>query len=200
MDDKRYGRHVPVSSDCEDLILVTPDDEEIGYLSKAACHDGEGVLHRAFSLFVFASDGSVLLQQRAADKRLWPGFWSNSCCSHPRRGESMTEAIERRAAEELGVGLRGLEYLYKFQYHARFGEAGSEHELCWVFLSRTDDTPRPNPHEIENWQWCAPDALDRALDETPETITPWCRAEWRRLREEFAGRVARYTGLSSREA
>ena len=65
------------------------DDREIGHASKAACHDGHGILHRAFSLFVFNERGELLLQQRSAEKRLWPGYWSNSCCSHPRQGEAM---------------------------------------------------------------------------------------------------------------
>ena len=92
--------HRIVSSEAEELILVDGEDNETGYLSKAACHDGDGVLHRAFSLFLFDSAGRLLLQQRAATKRLWPGFWSNSCCSHPRRGESMEVATSRRLRDE----------------------------------------------------------------------------------------------------
>ena len=88
--------HSIVSSEAEELILVDPDDNETGYLSKAECHDGQGILHRAFSLFLFNADGELLLQQRGATKRLWPEFWSNSICSHPRRGESMQVATRRR--------------------------------------------------------------------------------------------------------
>ena len=74
-----------VSSEDEELILVDADDRETGFLSKAACHDGDGVLHRAFSAFLFDAHGALLLQQRAASKRLWPGFWSNSCYPHLSR-------------------------------------------------------------------------------------------------------------------
>jgi isopentenyl-diphosphate delta-isomerase len=83
--------HRTVSSESEELILVDRDDNEIGYISKADAHDGAGVLHRAFSLFLFNDAGELLLQQRAHEKRLWGGYWSNSCCSHPRRGESLSK-------------------------------------------------------------------------------------------------------------
>ena len=85
-----------VSFDDEPLILVDENDREIGYRSKVDCHTGHGTLHRAFSIFLFDNRGRVLLQQRAAGKPLWPLYWSNSCCSHPRRGESMQQALHRR--------------------------------------------------------------------------------------------------------
>lgn len=174
-----------VSSDAEDLILVTPDDEEIGHLSKGACHDGDGVLHRAFSLFVFNDDGALLLQRRAADKRLWPGYWSNSCCSHPRAGETVAGAVERRAAEELHLQLADIRHLYKFQYHADFGDAGAEHELCWVFAARAINEPRPNPLEIDDWDWWLPNDLDAAMAAKPDRFTPWFRQEWAELRRAY---------------
>jgi len=92
-----------VSFDDEPLILVDEDDNEVGYRSKGECHEGHGILHRAFSIFLFDKRGRVLLQQRAAGKRLWPLHWSNSCCSHPRRGETMDQALHRRLREELGL-------------------------------------------------------------------------------------------------
>ena len=82
---RRLGDEV-VSDEDESLVLVDEDDREVGFLSKAVCHDGDGMLHRAFSLFVFNRRGELLLQRRSANKRLWPLYWSNSCCSHPRRG------------------------------------------------------------------------------------------------------------------
>ena len=91
------------AADCELLILVDAADREVGYLGKSACHDGPGVLHRAFSLLIFNQAGELLLQQRAAAKRLWPHYWSNSVCSHPRRSEGLMTAIHRRLDEELGI-------------------------------------------------------------------------------------------------
>lgn len=173
-----------VSSDDEPLILVDPSDHEIGHLDKAACHDGDGVLHRAFSLFVFNSSGELLLQRRSSEKRLWPLFWSNSCCSHPRRGETMEIATERRLREELGMATR-LHHLYTFQYRAPYLDLGSENEVCWVFVGRSDDHPMPNAHEIAAVRWIAPTDLDREFENRPEVFTPWFTMEWTRVRVEF---------------
>src|SRR6185437_11810517 len=96
-----HARMNASAADSELLILVDESDREIGQLSKAECHRGSGVLHRAFSLLIFNEAGELLLQQRSAHKRLWPLYWSNSCCSHPRRAESMETAIHRRLYEEL---------------------------------------------------------------------------------------------------
>jgi len=181
-------RDAIVSSEAEQLVLVDADDNTIGYLDKAGCHDGEGVLHRAFSLFVFDSDGRLLLQQRAAGKRLWPGYWSNSCCSHPRRHERMSDAVNRRLGEELGISSQ-LEFLYKFSYHARFEDLGSERELCWVYIGRTDGDPVVNSTEISAWRWISPEELDAELEATPERFTPWFKIEWSKLREEYMERI-----------
>ncbi len=141
-----------VSSESELLILVDEHDNEIGFESKGRCHDGDGILHRAFSLFVINDRDEVLLQQRSADKRLWPLYWSNSCCSHPRRGESLALASERRLHEELGLRCR-FEFLYKFQYDAPFGDLGSENELCSVFLGRTRPLAAGVISEIADWRY-----------------------------------------------
>lgn len=177
-----------VSFDSERLILVDADDREIGHASKADAHAGRGILHRAFSLFVFNPAGELLLQQRAESKPLWPGHWANSCCSHPRGGEDMDTATQRRLREELGFTCP-LEYLYKFQYHAEYGEAGSETELCWVYIGTSDAPVRVNDTEIAAWRYVKPEALDREIAESPEHFTPWLKMEWQRLRGEFANRL-----------
>ena len=181
-----------VSSEAEELILVDDDDREQGHLSKAACHDGEGVLHRAFSAFLFNADGELLLQQRAASKRLWPGFWSNSCCSHPRRGESMATATERRLHEELNLAA-DLRFVYKFRYQAAFDDLGSEHELCHVFLGRIGADVVPNAEEIEAIRFASADALNAELSEQPERFTPWFKLEWDALNGEHADLLNAYT-------
>lgn len=172
--------HPIVSNDDEPLILVDADDREIGHLDKAACHDGEGVLHRAFSAFVFNRRGELLLQRRAAGKRLWGGYWSNSCCSHPRAGESMEVAVERRLQQELGMQVR-MKFAYKFEYHARFGEVGSEHELCWVYVGESDDSPVANANEIEETRWLSTTELSEALEQDAAAYTPWFQLEWQEL-------------------
>ena len=107
-----------IMADSDALILVDEADRGLGHLSKALCHAGRGVLHRAFSLLIFNNRGELLLQQRASTKRLWPLYWSNSCCSHPRRAESMELAIRRRLLEELGLKC-DLQFLFKFRYQAQ---------------------------------------------------------------------------------
>lgn len=173
-----------VSSDSDELILVNHLDEEIGHLSKGETHDGDGMLHRAFSLFVFNDDGELLLQQRSDDKRLWPMYWTNSCCSHPRLGETMDEAVHRRLHEELGV-TSNLQYMYKFVYHASFGDAGSEYEYCWVYIGKTADEVRANATELADWRYIKPEQLDHDLLHDSHRYTPWLKSEWARLRSEF---------------
>lgn len=177
-----------VSSESEALILVDSSDAEVGFLDKAAAHDGDGVLHRAFSLFIFNPEGKLLLQQRAPGKRLWPEFWSNSCCSHPRRGEEMNEAVHRRLEQELGMKA-SLEYTYKFEYKAPFGDLGTEHELCWVYTGHTDAEPVINTTEIMDWRWIEPSELTDAIAREPASFTPWLKMEWERLNAEFAERL-----------
>ena len=181
-------RHEIVSSDDELLVLVDPTDREIGTLDKSACHDGRGVLHRAFSLFVFNPDGELLIQQRQADKRLWPSYWSNSCCSHPRAGEDIAEAVGRRLAEELGL-TADLTFLYKFEYTAPFGEVGTEHELCWVYVGRSDQDPVVNATEVQAWRWIDRTQLTEELNANPDAFTPWFTMEWQRLSDEFQGQL-----------
>lgn len=181
-----------VSSESELLLLVDENDQVVGHASKGSCHDGDGVLHRAFSLFVFNAQGELLLQQRSFDKRLWGGFWSNSCCSHPRVGEQMDEAVERRLREELGIGA-DLSFLYKFQYQADFGDLGAENELCWVFVGRSDDPVCVNESEIAAWRFISVAELEREMDAAPETFTPWFKMEWSRLRSEFSDHIERLT-------
>jgi isopentenyl-diphosphate delta-isomerase len=169
-----------VSSEEELLILVDGDDREVGYLDKSACHDSAGVLHRAFSLFVINSAGELLIQQRASGKRLWPDYWSNSCCSHPRRGETMHEAVQRRLHQELGMTVP-LEFLYKFEYQADYRGLGAEHELCSVYVGHSDATPVINTTEIRDWRWIAQDDLKRELGAQREQFTPWFLMEWERI-------------------
>jgi isopentenyl-diphosphate delta-isomerase len=173
-----------VSFDSEELILVNANDEPIGHDNKAICHDGHGMLHRAFSLFVFNRRGELLLQQRSKDKRLWPGYWANSCCSHPRVGESMDEATARRLDEEMGMRCQ-MRFVYKFQYQADYKDLGAENELCWVYVGQTDEDVRANANEVGDWRFVSVAALDSEIAAHPEHFTPWLKMEWERLRGEF---------------
>lgn len=173
-----------VSFDSEELILVDADDNEVGFASKGHCHDAEGVLHRAFSVFVFNTRGELLLQQRSDTKRLWPLYWANTCCSHPRRGETMDEATQRRMEQELGFSC-DVEFLYKFEYHAMFKELGSEHELCWVYAGVSDPEVKPNRLEVAATRWVSVAAIEQELDSDPEHFTPWFKLEWAQLKKRY---------------
>jgi isopentenyl-diphosphate delta-isomerase len=177
-----------VSSPAESLILVDESDSEVGFASKAECHRGGGLLHRAFSVFLFNSEGQLLLQQRSAAKPLWPLYWSNSCCSHPRAGERIEDAARRRIREELSLQCE-LEFLYKFMYHAPFGELGSEREFCHVFAGRHTGRISAHPEEIAAWRYVTPDELTAEMAADPESFTPWLKLEWPEIRQDHLARI-----------
>ena len=164
------------------LILVDSEDNVLGFGDKEECHNGDGILHRAFSVFIFNSKGELLLQQRSKTKRLWPMYWSNSCCSHPAPEETYEEAALRRISEELGIRTP-LKMHYKFEYQAKFSEeAGSEHEMCAVLSGVCDDKLSPNTDEIEAVRWITPENLNKEISEYPDTFTPWFKLEWGKVK------------------
>ncbi|GAB4368493.1 MAG: isopentenyl-diphosphate Delta-isomerase [Calditrichia bacterium] len=173
-----------VSFENEMLILVDENDEIIGHKDKLSCHAGDGILHRAFSIFIFNSQNQLLMQKRSAQKQLWPLYWSNSCCSHPRQGEWIERSTLRRLREELGFST-DLKFLYKFQYQANFDEIGAENELCSVFIGKYDGEVVVNENEIAEWEYWDISRLEKELAENPEKFTPWFKMEWERLRNEF---------------
>lgn len=163
-----------------DVVLVDGQDVPIGVCDKRDAHLGEGQLHRAFSVHLIDSAGRHLLQRRAAGKMLWPGFWSNACCSHPAPGETILDAASRRLREELGVSA-SCRFLYSFEYHARFGSVGSEHELCHVLVAQSDSVVIPSVEEISDTQWLTRAEISARLSQSPAQFTPWFQMEWRRL-------------------
>ena len=172
-----------VSFDDEPLVLVNDADEEVGFATKRRCHDGQGLLHRAFSVFLFSPEGEVLLQQRSDQKRLWPGAWSNACCSHPRRGETLRGAVHRRLREELSLEAP-VHFLFKFRYHARYDEGGAEHELCHVYAGALTGRPAVNANEVAATTMIQAAGLDREVATRPELYTPWLKLEWAQVRAE----------------
>ena len=157
------------------LVLVDENDRELGFASKARAH-AEGLLHRAFSVVLYRDGGGrteVLLTRRAAGKYHSAGLWANSCCSHPRAGEAVLEAAERRVAEELGCSVEGLHEVGSFIYRAEFGNGLVEHEFDHVLLGHFDGTLAPDPAEVSETRWIATDDLSTELAEHPERFSAW---------------------------
>ena len=164
----------------EKLILVDENDQEIGSELKEECHLGDGILHRAFSVFIFNENKQVLIQKRSKEKMLWGKFWSNACCSHPRLGESIEDAAHRRIYEELSLESE-LNFIFKFQYQERFGDIGSENELCHVFIGKSDTKPNVDPSEIDDWKYMEIEELTKSIEKTPDQFTPWLKMEWSKI-------------------
>ncbi len=178
-----------VSFNDEPLILVDSDDTVIGYKDKWQTHQGEGELHRAFSIFIFNERNELLIQQRSDQKHLWPLVWANSCCSHPRKGEDYLTAVHRRLGEELNLKAE-LKFLFKFEYHATYKDVGSENELCSVYVGRCSDAASANRNEVAQFRYISPEELDQALaadeaSDADDEYSPWLKLEWARIRGEF---------------
>ena len=174
-----------VSFEDEPLMLVDMDGMEVGNLSKDACHKDKGILHRAFSIFILDAKGNVLIQQRSQQKKLWPLYWSNSCCSHPRLGEKIEDAANRRLEQELGIKAKLTKH-YEFEYQEDYEDIGAEHELCTVFTGITDDEITVNSNEIVDWRWMPPKELTEKLSTEHHQFTPWLRLEWDHLTRHFS--------------
>ena len=157
------------------LVLVDKNDKIIGYKSKAACHRGAGILHRAFSLLVFNSSGKLLLQKRSRYKNLWPLYWSNTCCSHPIKGRNLKSSAEIRLQEELGFTCP-LTYLGKVEYQASFANVGSEQEITHLLYGYYDRKVIPNKTEVRAIKWIEVKLLVRQIAEKPDRFTPFLKA------------------------
>ncbi|MBL3657460.1 isopentenyl-diphosphate Delta-isomerase [Fulvivirga sediminis] len=153
------------------VVLVDQNDHELGTMEKIETHR-KGLLHRAFSLFVFNSQNQLLIQKRAAHKYHSPGLWTNTCCSHPRKGETITDAARRRIFEEMGITTDS-EFIYKFIYKADLEGEMIEHELDHVLVGYTDDTPNPNPEEVESYLYDSMENIQQKIKAAPEEYTYW---------------------------
>ncbi len=164
-----------MSSDPEFVVLVDAQDQAIGQEEKLRAHQ-LGLLHRAFSVFIFRGSGAgleVLLQQRNPLKYHCPSLWTNACCSHPRAGEEIVAAAERRLPEELGIQIK-LKSVGHFLYRAEFSNGLIEHELDHVLVGYYEETPLPfNPEEVAAVRWETLKNLRIEWEQKPETFTPW---------------------------
>lgn len=155
----------------EKVILVNERDEEIGTMEKLEAHQ-KGFLHRAFSVFVFNSKGELLLQRRAKEKYHSGGLWTNTCCSHPRPGEEILEAANRRLKEEMGMACN-LKPEFSFLYKVEFKNGLTEHELDHVLIGYCDDLPDPNPEEVGEWKYISLEDAQKDSEDHPEMYTEW---------------------------
>jgi len=153
------------------VVLVDSQDNEVGIMEKLEAHE-KGLLHRAFSIFLFNSKGEMLLQQRALSKYHSPGLWTNACCSHPAPNETTLEAGKRRLQEELGLSTVLVE-AFKFEYRATFDNSLTEHELDHVLVGYTDDFPQLNLDEAQDYRWVRWADLLSEMVLYPEKFTVW---------------------------
>lgn len=157
----------------ERVILVDENNCEIGTAEKLAVHQNGGMLHRAFSIFVFDETSRLLLQRRAVGKYHFGNLWTNTCCGHPRPGEIVTAAAQRRLHEEFGIET-SLQPIGETTYIAEDAASGlTEREYLHILVARFDGEPKPNPEEIGAFRWQAISEIEKELSAKPETFTPW---------------------------
>lgn len=155
------------------IILVNENDEPIGASEKLEAHQ-LGKLHRAFSIFIFNSKGELLLQKRASSKYHSGGLWSNTCCSHPRVNEDTLSAAHRRLQEEMGLDC-DLKEVHRFVYKIKFDNGLTEYEYDHVLVGKSDEAPKLNLEEVEDWKWVKLSQLCEDVKNNPENFTSWLK-------------------------
>ena len=155
----------------EEVVLVNEKDEAVGAMEKMAAHE-QAVLHRAFSVFVFNTNGDLLMQQRAFSKYHSGGLWTNTCCSHPRPGEEVLAAATRRLEEEMGF-TTSLTKAFDFTYKAVFDNGLTEHEFDHVFTGIYEGPVHFNPNEVAAYAFMTEKELEEQIKETPDRFTAW---------------------------
>lgn len=167
----------------EMVVLLGDDGSEIGVADKADVHGPATPLHLAFSCYLFDECGRLLITRRALSKKTWPGVWTNSFCGHPAPGETLEQAVTRRAAEELRVTIESLQcVLPHFRYRAVDAGGVVENEICPVFVARTEDAVDPSPDEVVDWAWVSAADVTESATRTPFAFSPWMREQLKLLR------------------
>ena len=177
----------------EQVVLLDEQGNAMGTAPKASVHHAETPLHLAFSCYVFDHAGRLLVTQRALHKPTFPGVWTNSVCGHPAPDEDMFEAVERRAAQELGLSLEGLSLaLPTFRYDATMPSGVRENELCPVFTAVTSGEVTPDPEEVAAAEWVPWESFRDDVLNGAREVSVWCAAQVRELaaREVAPGRFA----------
>ncbi len=175
-----------MSIDQEKVILVDENDLPLGSMDKMEVHQ-KGLLHRAFSVFIFNEQQELLLQQRAFSKYHSAGLWTNTCCSHPREQETVMEAAHRRLKEEMGFDCE-MNERFSFTYKAAMDNGLIEYEYDHVFFGLFDGVPILNPVEVNSFRWIHLDEIEKDLKMHPDKYTAWFRLIFPRIKK----RVGRY--------
>ena len=162
-----------------EVILVDTEDNEVGVMEKMQVHQ-LGLLHRAFSIFIFNGYGEMLLQQRADQKYHNGGLWTNTCCSHPFPGETTLVAAQRRLRQEMGFSA-DLRKLFDFTYKATFENGLTEHEFDHVFIGKYDGVINPDPLEVKSFSYRNINLITSQVESSPNEFTPWFRIAFPRL-------------------
>lgn len=155
----------------ENVILVNEKDEQIGLMPKMEAHQ-KGVLHRAFSVFIFNKKDELMLQQRAHSKYHSPGLWTNTCCSHQREGESNIQAGKRRLQEEMGF-ITDLRDTISFIYKAPFDNGLTEYEFDHILVGKYNEDPILNPEEAAAFKWMNLEDVKKDMEVNPQLYTAW---------------------------
>jgi isopentenyl-diphosphate delta-isomerase len=166
------------------VILVNENDEQIGVMEKMQAHR-EGLLHRAFSVFVLNDENKMLLQKRAADKYHSANLWTNACCSHPMPEENIIDAANRRVKEELGMQIKNFENLFSFQYKAELENNLIEHELDYVLWAVSDEKANLNLEEASEVNYFSKDEIKKWLASNPEQFTAWFKLIFPKIENRF---------------
>lgn len=172
----------------EHVILVDADDNQVGLMPKMEAHL-LGKLHRAFSVFIFNTQGELLLQQRAHDKYHSADKWTNTCCSHPRESEENIDAAHRRLAEEMGMECN-LVHVFSFVYYAELNNGIVENEYDHVFFGVTDQLPIINPNEVAAFKYMKMDNLLADITFHPDQYTEWIKICFDRVMECYTKRFS----------
>lgn len=171
----------------EKVVLVDSDGSPVGEQSKESVHGLSTPRHLAFSCHVIDADGRLLVTRRALTKATWPGVWTNAFCGHPAPGETLEDAVRRRASFELGLTVDDIVCaLPDFGYSARDASGIEENEYCPVFIARATSSPAPNPAEVAELRWTSVSALSTATTAAPWAFSPWLTAHLPQLLPRFA--------------
>ena len=161
----------------EYVVLVDDNNTPIGTAPKDSVHTRDTPLHRAFSLFLFNSQNQLLLTKRAKTKKAFPGVWTNSVCGHPGVNEAVSDAALRRLTQEVGISDAKVREVAPYRY--RFADVNGivENEICPILIGFTENQPRPDAMEIDEWKWIDWDEFMMDIVKRPEIYSPWCKEE-----------------------